>query len=99
MRVAQRPESIVVLLSRRIPQPQVNRLPVDHYIGAEKHVSNTKIKSKQREAGQAQKHHINQQNQPHTHTDRQADKQTAQTNRQTCKLIDTCRRERDRKDD
>lgn len=98
MRVAQRPESIVVLLSRRIPQPQVNRLPVDHYIGAEKHVSNTKIKSNNAKQDK-HKNIISTNRTSHTRTDRQADKQTAQTNRQTCKLIDTCRRERDRKDD
>ena len=50
LRVAQRPESIVVLLPRRIPQPQINRLPIDHYIGAER--PNTRIKYNAQGRGQ-----------------------------------------------
>lgn len=33
LRVRQRPEPVVVLLTRRVPQTQVDRLPIHHHVG------------------------------------------------------------------
>lgn len=89
LRVAQRPKSIVVLLSRRIPQPQVNGLPVDHYIGAGKNEGKTtKIKSKHEnktKAKTSKKPSHQRHRQTGRQAGRQADRQTNSTDKQTTK--------------